>query len=163
MPGRGRTSLLPLPPHVGSTVRLCGAHMLWRSCVSMLTPQLGVGPTFLATLQIWELQIWWFLELSCEGQVLFCEFNLSQTFEFLPCRIFSSSRLFSTISYLRVLYSSPTKLSISKSLLRNRFPPPHRLYLTPLPCFGCLKHISSWFYFLPHLVGVHLVLFLFCS
>lgn len=39
-------------PHAGSTVRLCGAHMLQRSCVSSLTLQLGVGPTSLATLQM---------------------------------------------------------------------------------------------------------------
>lgn len=39
-------------PHAGSTVRLCGAHTLRRSCVSSLTLQLGVGPTSLATLQM---------------------------------------------------------------------------------------------------------------
>lgn len=135
-------------------------HMLWTSCVSRLTPQLGVGATFLATLQIWELQIWWFFELSCEGQVLFCECNLSQTFEFLPCRIFSSSRLFSTISYLHVLYCSSTTLSISKFLLRDRFTPPlfdplalfcmlnayfFLVLFPPASCRGSLSFISLLF------------------
>lgn len=97
---------------------------------------------FWTRLQQWELQIWWFLEISCEGQT-FVLFNFSQTSKLWSCWIFSSSRLFSLI-YL-IFHPNSPMLSILKPLFFYIFILPATAHSFSLNSQGCF--LLPLFYF----------------
>lgn len=98
----------------GSLAVLCGEPFLsWGKGWHFKKKAWVSAQLFWTRLQQWELQIWWFLEISCEGQT-FVLFNFSQTSKLWSCWSFSSSRLFSLI-YL-IFHPSSPMLSILKLL-----------------------------------------------